>query len=253
MDKKIEPYIIKKDKDGNEYTINNPKYIEKIQNERFEFFLKKSNIPSFYWNINFEDYRGNKESKELKQIIYYANNCYKKKFDHIHLYLWGNQSTQKTALSCNILKQGIRNGLKVKFILAGTLISDLMKIQGFKTDEDIYYKIKDLKKQDLILIDDIGDINKSIYWKTSDNKNMIISAWDLFLREIVVSNTKVIMTSNFDVSIFKQYFGESLYELIDRNFAQIYLTQSVKSIRKLKVSTIFEDFEDFEDIKRRNL
>jgi DNA replication protein DnaC len=243
MTKKIEPFIVKKDHLGNEYTIDNPDYQEKIQNERYEFFLNKSNIPSFYWNIGFDNYRGDSNSKEIKQIIYYAENCYKEMFNHVNLYLWGNQSTQKTALACNILKQGIHNGLKVKFILAGTLIDNLMKLQGFSQDEDIYYKIKELKNCDLLLIDDIGDINKSVYWTKSDSKNIIISAWDTFLREILSSNTKVVMTSNFDISIFKQYFGDSMHELIDRNFAAIHLTQSVKSIRKLNVNKIFEDIE----------
>jgi intein/homing endonuclease len=160
-----------------------------------------------------------------------------------HSFYANGMINHNTAIACNILKQGIRNGLKVQFILAGTLISDLMKLQGFKTDEEIYYKIKNLKKQDLILIDDIGDINKSIYWVKSENKNMIISEWDLFLREVVASDTKVILTSNFDVTIFKQYFGESLYELIDRNFKQIQLIESVKGLRKLNVDEAFGEIE----------
>jgi DNA replication protein DnaC len=243
MTKKIEQFILKKDDSGNEYVVDNPDYQKKIQQEKYNFFLQKSDIPSFYWNISFKDYKGDKNSKEIKQIMFYAENCHKEKCKHTHLYLWGTQSTQKTALACNILKQGIKNGLKVKFILAGTLISDLLKIQGFSKDEDIYYKIKNLKQCDLLLIDDIGDINKSVYWTKSENKNMIVSEYDMFLREVLSSNTKVIMTSNFDISIFKQYFGESMYELIDRNFAQIHLTQSVKSVRKLNVNKIFEEIE----------
>jgi DNA replication protein DnaC len=243
MTKKIEQYILKKDKDGNEYFIENSEYRKKIQRERYDFFLKKSDIPSFYWNINFRDYKGDKSSKEIKQIVHYAENCHKEKFNHVHLYLYGNQGCQKTAGMCNVLKQGIRNGLKVKFILAGTLISYLLKVQGFSQDEDVETKLKELKQCDLLAIDDIGDINKSVYWTKSESKNLIISCWDTFLREVLSSNTKVIMTSNFDITIFKQYFGESLYELIDRNFAQIHLTQSVKSVRKLNVNKVFEEIE----------
>jgi DNA replication protein DnaC len=241
MTKKIEQFLIKKDKDGNEYTIENPIYREKIQNEKFKFFLEKSGIPSFYWNINFKDYKGDKTAKEIRQIIHYAENCHKEKCNHVHLYLYGNFGCQKTALSCNVLKQGIKNGLRVKFILAGTLISYLLKVQGFSKDEDIEIKLKELKECNLLVIDDIGDINKSVYWKNSNN--LVIAAWDSFLREVLSSDTKVIMTSNFDITIFKQYFGESLYELIDRNFAQIHLTQSVKSVRKLNVNKIFEEIE----------
>jgi DNA replication protein DnaC len=240
MTKKIDPYIIKKDEFGNEYTIDNIEYKKKISKEKYELFLKKSDIPPFYWNIDFKDYKGDKDSKEIKQIIYYAENCHKEKFKHVNLYLWGIQSTQKTAISCNILKTVIKNGLKVKFILAGTLISCLLKMQGFSKDEEADLKIKELKECDLILIDDIGDINKSTYWIKSSN--LVCAAWDEFLREILSSNTKVIMTSNFDISIFKQHYGDSLHELIDRNFMKIQLTQSVKKIRQHNIEDLFKDF-----------
>jgi DNA replication protein DnaC len=245
MTKIISPYIIKIDEFGNEYTVDNPDYKKKVAKDKYNLILEKSNIPSFYWNINFKDYKGDKDSKEIKKIIKYAENCFKESYNYIHLYLWGNQSTQKTALACNILKTCIKNGMKAKFILAGVLIDYLMKLQGFAKDEDIYYKIKELKECDVLLIDDIGDINKSVYWTKSESKNMILACWDTFIREIVVNRAKarVIMTSNYDIGIFKQYFGESLFELIDRNFAQIQLTQSVKSIRKFNVNKIFEEIE----------
>jgi DNA replication protein DnaC len=243
MMKKIEPYIIKTDEKGNEYSIDNPEYLKKVQREKMEFILKKNKVPSFYWNINFQDYKGDLGSKEIKQIMYYANNCHKENFKHIHLYLWGNYSTQKTALGINILKQGIKNGLKIGFILAGELIDCLMKLQGFSKDEDSHTRIKALKECDLLLIDDVGDINKSTFWKTSENNNMVLSCWDLFFREVLSSDTRVIMTSNFDIGIFKQYFGEAMHELIDRNFMAIQLMQSVKNIKKLTVQSKFEGIE----------
>jgi DNA replication protein DnaC len=201
--------------------------------------LKKSNIPEFYWNIDFEDYKGNQNSDEIKKIKFYADNIDKDEMKYVNLYLWGLQATQKTALCCNILKQAIRKNLRVKFILAGDLIDLLMKIQGFSYKEEFYNIIEDLKlNYDLIAIDDIGDIQKSIMWQ-SDNKSMIITEWDRFLRKVTYNGTKIVMTSNFDVTIFKQYFGESIYSLIDRNFTKIHLTESVKEIRKLNVEQAF--------------
>lgn len=241
MTKQISPYIIKKDKNGSEYTIDNPEYQKLKQNKKYKFFLEKSGIPEFYWKIEFENYACGKESKEFKKIVYYAQNCHKEKFKHVSLYLYGRNNTQKSALMYNIGKQAIKNGMKVKSILANTLISNLLKVQGYGNDEDIQNKIKEVKESDLILIDDVGDINKSTYWTKS--KNLVISEWDGFLREIFADDKKVVMTSNFDPTIFKQDFSESLYELIDRNCMSIQLIHSVKSIRKNSIDKIFEDIE----------
>lgn len=242
MVKKIDPFIIKKE-GSYEYAEINPEYTKKVNQQKYELFLKKSNIPSFYWNIEFDHYEGNKDDKDYKKIIYYAYNCYQEKFDHVHLFLYGTHSTQKTALGINVLKQCIKNGMTVKFILAGVLIDRLMKTQGFKVDEDIYNEIKELKRSDIILIDDAFDPDKSLLWKNSDNKNMILSEWDIFLREVLSSKTRVIITSNFDPSVIKQHYGNSLYELIDRNFICLQLTENIKTLRKSKLSSIFKDIK----------
>jgi hypothetical protein len=48
------------------------------------------------------------------------------------------------------------------------------------------------------------------------------------------------MTSNFDIETFKQYFSQSIFELLDRNTVKIHLTESIKNIRKLNVEKVFE-------------
>lgn len=226
--------------DGETYAMPNKKYQEILSQKKYDLFLKNSNIPSFYWDINFKDYKGNKESKEYKSIIYYANHLAKFTTKHVHLYLYGINSSQKTALAINILKEGIKKGLKVQFILAGQLIDMLMKLQGFKNDEELESKVKKLKESDVICIDDVFDPNKTLMWKKSESKNMIISEWDIFLRNIISSDTKIIMTSNFNLEIIEQYYSKSLYELIERNFALLELTESVKEVRKSMVQDIFK-------------
>lgn len=224
-------------KSGETIAHSNPEYIKYIQNKKYELYLKQSGIPDFYYNIDFKDYKGNKESKEYKQIVYYAENCNTKEFDHVHLYLFGTQGTQKSALMYNILKQCIRNGMKVKTILAGNLINKLMKLQGFNRDEEIEAEIKQLKECDIIGLDDVGDIEKSMQWQ---NSSLVTVEWDNFFREVLSSKTKIVMTSNFPIETFKQYFSESLYELLDRNTHKIHLTESVKMLRKYNVEKVFE-------------
>ena len=46
-------FIFKTDEDGNQYAVDNKEYQKYIQNEKFKLFFKKSNIPEFYFNIEF--------------------------------------------------------------------------------------------------------------------------------------------------------------------------------------------------------
>lgn len=225
--------------DGEEYAYESIEDIRKKQIAKYELYLRKSNIPEFYWKIDFEHYKGNQESKEFKDIFYYAENCHTEEFNHVHLFLYGNHSTQKSALMYNIGKTALKNGLKVKSILAGTLIDKLMKLQGFNYIEELYKQIMELKEVDLLLIDDFGDVEKSLMWSSS-NKSIILTEWDKFLREVLASRTKIVMTSNYDKENIGQVFGKSLCELIDRNFYAIHLTESIKEIRQYNVSKVFQ-------------
>jgi len=238
----VKKFLIEVDEDGNEYAVENPEYARKRRKELYSLLLKKSNIPDFYHDIEFKDYRGNKDSEEFKKIVYYAENCYKDEFKHSHLYLYGNHSTQKTALACNILKEAMRNGMRGKFILAGTLIDKLMKLQGFNHDEELYEEIKELSTVDILVCDDAFDVQKSIMWKT-ESRNMIICEWDRFLRDLVSRGTRVILTSNFAKEPIKEHYGDSLHELIDRNFIFLHLVDSVKSHRKMDLEKIFKDMK----------
>lgn len=231
--------------DGEEYAYESIEDIRKKQIAKYELYLRKSNIPEFYWKIDFEHYKGNQESKEFKDIVYYAENCHIEEFNHVHLFLYGNHSTQKSALMYNIGKQAIKNGLKVKSILAGNLIDKLMKLQGYSYIEEIYNELRELKECDLLLIDDFGDANKTIAWK-GESKNLIIGAWDTFLREVFSSRTKIVMTSNYDTDFIQEYYGKSLFELLDRNFYSIQLTECIKEIRQYNVAKVFQ-----KNIKRR--
>jgi len=236
-------FIFKQDEDGNNFAVDNPDWRIYIQNEKYKLFLERSGIPEFYWNIHFDNYVGNKKSVEYKKILHYANHLDEKQFSHVHLYLWGNQGCQKSALACNIGKSAIKKGLKVKFILAGDLIDCLMKIQGYNNNIELVKEIEDLKTNyDLIIVDDVADVEKALMWNSS-NKSLITSEWDRLFRKILYNGTNVVMTSNFSIDNCKQYFSTSIYEMLDRNMEKIHLTESVKEIRKLKVQSAFEGIE----------
>lgn len=229
------------EKDGEVYAVPNEKYWSEMGKKKYKIMLERSNIPHFYHNVEFSDYKGDGSKRNVQKIIKYAKECFTEKFDHIHLYLWGVNNTQKTALACNIGKEAIKQGKEVKFILAGTLIDRLMKNQGFSYTKEIEHYINDLKSKDLLIIDDAFTNEKSLMWKNPDSKNLIISEWDRFLRETVVSNTKIIVTSNIPHESIKEYYSKSLYELIDRNFIILQLLDNIKLVRKNDFKNLLED------------
>jgi DNA replication protein DnaC len=241
--KQISKFLYQKDEDGDTYAIPNPEYEKHLLKTKYQLHLQCSLIPTYYWEIEFENYQGDKTTPNYKKILHYAQNLKLEKYKNVNLYLHGPSSTQKTALAVNILKEGIKQGYKVRFVLAGVLIDTLMKIQGFKFDLDIDNFIKDLKSADLLVIDDAFDVNKTLMWKNSDNKNIIISEWDTFLRSFLSSNSRIIFTSNFAPEVIKQYFGDSLFQLIDRNCVALQLNDSIKDYKKEKLSDVFKEIK----------
>jgi DNA replication protein DnaC len=236
-EKEIERYLTI-EKNGELVAVDNPEYVKKIQVEKYEYFLNKSNIPVFYHSISFADYVGQKHNEEFRKIKYYAEHCHEDKFKYVSLYLWGEGSTQKTALSCNIGKQAIKSGLRVKFIQASTLIDRLLKVSSYSRDEKIEEEISELKEQDLLILDDVGDLRKGIMFK--NNPDLIITEWDNFLRPLLANGMKIVFTSNNSIDVLKEIFCESLFELLHRNCECIHLLDSVKQKRKLNVSSVFE-------------
>ena len=228
------------DIEGEEYAFIDSKYKKELAKKKYEYLLQKSEIPKFYWTIEFSDYKGENSKDNLEKVIQYAKNINDKKFDHVHLYLYGNNNSQKTAIACNVGKEAIKKGLNVKFILAGSLIDKLIKVQGYSYIEEVEDEIKKIKNSDVLIIDDIFDPNKSILWKNPDSASLVLTAWDMFIREMVSSNTKMILTSNIAIDIIPKKFGESIYHLIDRNFICLSFFDDIKTYRKKKFDNLFD-------------
>jgi len=229
------------EENGDSFAILNPRYKRKILEKKYNILLKKSNIPEFYWNVDFKHYKGENSKENLKKVIYYAQNFENEKFNHTHLYLFGSQSCQKTACGINILKEAIHRGKECYFVLGGILIDKLMKIQGYTINEEIESYINKLKNADMILLDDLFDEKKNLYW--SKNSDLVITAWDMFLREVVSSSTKIIITSNIPIEAIKEKFGESLYHLIDRNFLALSFYDNIKNEKKRKYENLFNEIK----------
>ena len=235
----MEKFNIIKNGHGEEIAVDNPEYKDYVLDKKYKFLLKNSGLPEYYWDINWKDYKGEKSKSSFDKAVQYSKRCFEDKFKHVHLYLYGNNSSQKTAVACNIAKEIIKQGKNVKFVLAGTLIDKLMKVQGFTINEEINNSLDKLRYCDILLIDDVFDISKSIHWKNAESNSLILTAWDSFLREILVSDTKVIMTSNIEIELIKEKYGESIYQLIDRNFVCFQFIDNIRAHRKKQFENLF--------------
>jgi len=210
----------------------NPESKKQLLEERYKVYLELSNIPSFYRDVSFSDYQGNKSATEVTYLKKYSKNITTEQYKDTNLYLWGENSTQKTALACNVGKEAIRQGYFVQFVHANILIDYLLKSQGYSIAQDkVIQKLNQLNKADIVIIDDAFDKSKTIMWK-SDSKNLIIAEWDTFLRGIIYEKKRLIITSNVTPTVIEKDFNYSLYEVINRNFKIIQCLDNITEFRK---------------------
>ncbi len=230
--------------EGSVYAKPIKSYWEKNQESKYNLLLKKSGIPKFYHDISFDDYKGEKSKENIVKIKYMVEHIHDDKFKDINLYLWGaDNGTQKTATASNFAKGCIKKGLRVKYMNFGVFVNYLMKMQGFKQDNEAYSNINELKFSDIIMLDDCFDPNKSLLWK-GENKGMIISEIDSFFRECIYNNKRFVLTSNVSMENMYDNYGVSLYELINRNFVKMQFLDSVKEVRKFRLDEVWKDMKN---------
>jgi DNA replication protein DnaC len=248
----MEKYIISKENSSSyEDVIVYPKkeYLDDVESKKYMIRLSKSGIPKNYWDINFEDYKGELSKDNLEKSIKYSEGCEKDKFHNVNLYLYANQNgTQKTMVACNIGKEFLKHGYSVKFFLASEVLDVLLKNQGYGTSQKISFEgeltniervLNVLYSADLLIIDDIFDSKKSVAWK--NNPDLIISAWDGFLRRRIGEDKRIVMTSNYPINNLGETNNNSLSKLLERNFIELDFLDSITNFRKDRFTNIFED------------
>jgi len=236
----LKKFIEKVDSNGVSYQALNPKWAEHIQKERYSYFLKESNIPSDYWDLDFNSFKWEKSLDSVNKCEAYAKNIRHPDFKNISLYLYGTNSSGKTTIACSIGKNLIKQGLNVQYVQSGDLIAFLLKTSGYSSDSDSISRLSKLNSADIVIIDDAFDKNKSIMWSKEDSKALIISAWDLYFRSALSNGVRFIISSNIEMGQFGLDYGKSLFELIDRNFVFLTFFDEIKIVRKKKQERVFD-------------
>lgn len=223
----MEKYIYK-EVDGELVAFDNPDWRKHIQTLKFNHYLKESNIPSDYYDYYWEHIDFGANQRVVGICKGFVSGFKESK---LNLYLYGINTTGKTTAMCSLGKDAIREGYKVKFILASDLLDILQKTSGYNYNQDYEYKKNQLFDADLLLIDEVFDSSKSTLWK-NDSKNLIVSLLDAFFRHSISNNIKIVTTSNILKERIGSDYSASLFELVDRNFQVLTFSESVKELRK---------------------
>jgi DNA replication protein DnaC len=217
---KVPQYLYVSSKSGEELASINPEWKKLQILKYFNYYLKMSGIPENYWSYTLDNIHVN--STILDQAKEFVSNVDTDKT--ASLYLWGDNSTGKTTVACVIAKELIKLNLNCFYMLSSDVIDSLMASSGYNTSmtDEISVIRNRLKEVDILIIDDIFDKNKSLYWSTQSN-NLIIGQWDYLIRYRCSHRKKNIFTSNIDIKQVYNDFGKSVGELLEANFKFIKL------------------------------
>lgn len=170
-----------------------------------------------------EEYQGRDAAGNLPKVKKYVER-FADRFKGVHLYLWGDNGTQKSTVATWIMVQLGLRGYQVRTVLMTDLINLLMD-ENF--DEEKEGRVKDLREADFLFIDDAFDaVRKQTLYKSGYQLSFI----DTFLRMRLERTPRAtIFTSNVPVGSIEDSFGKSIRTLIERNVHVLHFTDYVSA------------------------
>lgn len=182
------------------------------------------------YDFTFDNYVGSKSLKDLECLRKVASHPEYFK-DKKMIYMWGPNGCQKTSMAQALGKELILKGYTVQYTLMANLITGL--VSDFSEDdaakEKKEYFIKRCSDCDFLIVDEAFDLKKTTIY----NSGYQIPYLDTFLRNRFEINGKsIIFVSNVSPSniadatdrktgeVFRESFGTSIQNLIERNVKQ---------------------------------
>jgi DNA replication protein DnaC len=192
-----------------------PEYAATLKEQQYDRDFDRSNIPKPYKNISWDDYKGTESLVEKKRLEVFSKNLDHPDLKDLKLYLWGatpDMQRSTSIMACNIGKDAIRQGKKVRYALSGLVIDWINKSKGFDDHKEASSQLSDLVSADIIIIDGMFDDNKSLTWKNSK------TIWYDFLQNLINKNKKVILTASCSVSTVGASFSPVLENCLSFGF-----------------------------------
>lgn len=211
---------IKKIIDGEEVVTYCECRMEEETKRVLHYKYEQAGIPKDYWDLEFSDYQNiSGNQKSLETIDEYKKTIDDEVKSGRVLYLWGENNSGKTMITCCILKEAIKKGYSAKFITMSQLVTLSMKVMG--RDEDAKSELEKLRmEQDIIAIDDAFDTEKVFL---SDNGIQNAQMDDIF-RTWVHNKKALIVTSNVPVDKVSEKFSKNIIELLKRKIKELKFT-----------------------------
>lgn len=184
--------------------------------------FKNSNINSFLYDYEIEDYIGRDVAENLEKIKKFIN-FFEEKYNNQHLYLYGPNHTQKTTIASYIGKKLIQKKYKVYLVILNDFIRSLTQ-RDFEAEQH-NYAIKKTVEADLLIVDDSFCTQKNTVYASGYQ----IPFLDTFLRDRLEGKRKAtIFTSNISrENIDENVFGMSIKSLIMRSTHPLHFVDNV--------------------------
>ena len=185
------------------------------EQEKHDLLLKaraeRSGLPTPKFSP--EDYIGKKSFNELRKLKYIVSN-----FDKVceaHFYVWGDNSTQKTTMTCWAGAELLLRKHSVGYITMDALIKGL-QLENYPEEggNKSSFSSQELMGKEFLIIDESFDDTKVLLYKSGYQ----ISFLDGFLRERLERvRASTLFISNKPVESIIDKFGKSIQELVTRS------------------------------------
>ena len=211
---------------------NSEKNIQEIKKKKraVEYFEKWNLVGLRFKNKTFENFNSDSDlkNKTLYLCKEYCKNFQKHLKNGTGLYLEGASGTGKTHLSVAIMKELMKNNYSVIFINVSDLLTRLKESQKFG-GESIGEVLNDLKKADLLILDDIGSMPSS-----TTNEDLIYKVVNLRYEAM----KPVILTTNASPKALYATLTPKTYDRIKATCIYSNLLNNEKSFR-IKADAMF--------------
>lgn len=153
-------------------------------------------IPEHYWALGLKEMTIAPQYKKLVQ--WYNSRMERAAAKGLGLVFLGSNGIGKTSLMCEIGKEAVVNGYKVRYLTVQAYV-DSVRVEPI-----------DLSDAKFVLLD---ELDKVYIAKVSD---YAVKQTEELLRKLTSQNKCLILCSNFDIDSLRDTFGESLVSLLNR-------------------------------------
>jgi len=163
-------------------------------------------IPPLYWDIDWEDFRGDKVSFDF--VRKYIENIEKALEAGQGIIFSGSHGTGKTTLACLILKEAIKRGYTARYISAAKIIDMIMENFNHKGRNRLDILIE---RVEFMVLDDLGKEYKGVRGQLNP---MVSLKLDSLLRERVNRSLVTISTTNYTLKAIQREYGDSVLSVL---------------------------------------